>query len=215
MKIILASSSPRRRELLDQIGAKYEVRPSKADETIEGTIPEEIVKELAARKGREVANYYEEEAVILSADTVVASEGKILGKPKDDEEAKEMIRKLQGKAHEVYTGVAIIMKFAKNKEVSKNMLEKKQDNCEKEQLFEKEKIFAVETKVKVRAMSELEIEQYIKTGEHKDKAGAYAIQGKFAPYIEGIEGDYYNVVGFPISTICQELKKEGIALVGY
>ena len=215
MKIILASGSPRRRELLDQIGAKYEVRPSKADETIEGTIPEEIVKELAARKGREVANYYEEEAVILSADTVVASEGKILGKPKDDEEAKEMIRKLQGKAHEVYTGVAIIMKFAKNKEVSKNMLEKKQDNCEKEQLFEKEKIFAVETKVKVRAMSELEIEQYIKTGEHKDKAGAYAIQGKFAPYIEGIEGDYYNVVGFPISTICQELKKEGIALVGY
>ena len=215
MKIILASSSPRRRELLDQIGAKYEVRPSKADETIEGTIPEEIVKELAARKGREVANYYEEEAVILSADTVVASEGKILGKPKDDEEAKEMIRKLQGKAHEVYTGVAIIMKFSKNKEVSKNVLEKKQDNCEKEQLFEKEKIFAVETKVKVRAMSELEIEQYIKTGEHKDKAGAYAIQGKFAPYIEGIEGDYYNVVGFPISTICQELKKEGIALVGY
>ena len=209
MKIILASGSPRRRELLEQIGAKYEVRPSKADETIEGTIPEEIVKELALRKGREVASHYEEEVVILSADTVVASEGKILGKPKDDEEAKEMIRKLQGKAHEVYTGVAIIIKSQKNKEVSKNLVE------EKEQLFEKEKVFSVETKVKVTAISELEIEQYIKTGEHKDKAGAYAIQGKFAPYIEGIEGDYYNVVGFPISTICQELKKEGIALVGY
>ena len=209
MKIILASGSPRRRELLDQIGAKYEVRPSKADETIEGTIPEEIVKELALRKGREVASHYEEEVVILSADTVVASEGKILGKPKDDEEAKEMIRKLQGKAHEVYTGVAIIIKSQKNKEVSKNLVE------EKEQLFEKEKVFSVETKVKVTAISELEIEQYIKTGEHRDKAGAYAIQGKFAPYIEGIEGDYYNVVGFPISTICQELKKEGIALVGY
>ena len=209
MKIILASGSPRRRELLDQIGAKYEVRPSKADETIEGTIPEEIVKELALRKGREVASHYEEEVVILSADTVVASEGKILGKPKDDEEAKEMIRKLQGKAHEVYTGVAIIIKSQKNKEASKNLVE------QKEQLFEKEKVFSVETKVKVTAISELEIEQYIKTGEHKDKAGAYAIQGKFAPYIEGIEGDYYNVVGFPISTICQELKKEGIALVGY
>lgn len=209
MKIILASSSPRRRELLDQIGAKYEVRPSKADETIEGTIPEEIVKELALRKGREVASHYEEEVVILSADTVVASEGKILGKPKDDEEAKEMIRKLQGKAHEVYTGVAIIIKSQKNKEASKNLVE------QKEQLFEKEKVFSVETKVKVTAISELEIEQYIKTGEHKDKAGAYAIQGKFAPYIEGIEGDYYNVVGFPISTICQELKKEGIVLVGY
>ena len=209
MKIILASGSPRRRELLDQIGAKYEVRPSKADETIEGTIPEEIVKELALRKGREVASHYEEEVVILSADTVVASEGKILGKPKDDEEAKEMIRKLQGKAHEVYTGVAIIIKSQKNKEASKNLVE------QKEQLFEKENVFSVETKVKVTAISELEIEQYIKTGEHKDKAGAYAIQGKFAPYIEGIEGDYYNVVGFPISTICQELKKEGIALVGY
>ena len=209
MKIILASGSPRRRELLEQIGAKYEVRPSKADETIEGTIPEEIVKELALRKGREVASHYEEEVVILSADTVVASEGKILGKPKDDEEAKEMIRKLQGKAHEVYTGVAIIIKSQKNKEASKNLVE------QKEQLFEKEKVFSVETKVKVTAISELEIEQYIKTGEHRDKAGAYAIQGKFAPYIEGIEGDYYNVVGFPISTICQELKKEGIALVGY
>ncbi len=194
MKIILASGSPRRRELLDQIGANYEVRPSKADETITGTIPEEIVKELALRKGREVASYYNEEVVVLSADTVVASEGKILGKPKDDKEAKEMIEKLQGKSHEVYTGVAIIIKLQKREQI---------------------KVFAVETKVKVAVMSETEIEQYIRTGEHKDKAGAYAIQGKFAPYIEGIEGDYYNVVGFPISKICGELKKEGITLVGY
>ncbi len=202
MKIILASGSPRRRELLDQIGANYEVRPSKADETITGTIPEEIVKELALRKGREVAAHYNEEVVVLSADTVVASEGKILGKPKDDEEAKEMIGKLQGKSHEVYTGVAIIIKSQKDGEQSKDLLEKEQ-------------VFAVETKVKVAVMSKEEIEQYIRTGEHKDKAGAYAIQGKFAPYIEGIEGDYYNVVGFPISKICGELKKEGIALVGY
>ncbi len=202
MKIVLASGSPRRRELLDQIGAEYEVRPSKADETITGTIPAEIVKELALRKGKEVAGYYKEEVVILSADTVVASEGKILGKPKDDEKAKEMIGKLQGKSHEVYTGVAIIIK-------------QQQKGQKPEVLVEKEQVFAVETKVKVTSMSEAEIEQYIRTGEHKDKAGAYGIQGKFAPYIEGIEGDYYNVVGFPISKICQELKKEGITLVGY
>ena len=193
MRIILASGSPRRRELLDQIGAKYEVRPSEADETITSTIPSEVVKELALRKGSEVAAHYEEDVVILSADTVVANNGKILGKPKDDAEAIKMIESIQGKSHEVYTGVAIIIKRNTEKVVN----------------------FAVETKVKVASMSMEEIEAYIRTGEHKDKAGAYAIQGKFAPYIDGIEGDYYNVVGFPISRICKELSKEGINLIGY
>ena len=193
MRIILASGSPRRRELLDQIGAKYEVRPSEADETITSTIPSEVVKELALRKGSEVAAHYEEDVVILSADTVVANNGKILGKPKDDAEAIKMIESIQGKSHEVYTGVAIIIKRNTEKVVN----------------------FAVETKVKVASMSMEEIEAYIRTGEHKDKAGAYAIQGKFAPYIDGIEGDYYNVVGFPISRICKELNKEGINLIGY
>ena len=193
MRIILASGSPRRRELLDQIGAKYEVRPSEADETITSTIPSEVVKELALRKGSEVAAHYEEDVVILSADTVVANNGKILGKPKDDAEAIKMIESIQGKSHEVYTGVAIIIKRNTEKVVN----------------------FAVETKVKVASMSMEEIEAYIRTREHKDKAGAYAIQGKFAPYIDGIEGDYYNVVGFPISRICKELNKEGINLIGY
>ena len=193
MRIILASGSPRRRELLDQIGAKYEVRPSEADETITSTIPSEVVKELALRQGSEVAAHYEEDVVILSADTVVANNGKILGKPKDDAEAIKMIESIQGKSHEVYTGVAIIIKRNTEKVVN----------------------FAVETKVKVASMSMEEIAGYIRTGEHKDKAGAYAIQGKFAPYIEGIEGDYYNVVGFPISRICKELSKEGINLIGY
>lgn len=199
MKIVLASGSPRRKELLDQIGAKYEVRPSQADETITGSIPAEIVQELALKKGKEAAGHYREEAVILSADTVVANEGKILGKPKDDREAKEMIAGFQGKSHEVYTGVAIIIMRPDASGA----------------LVKKEIVFAEETKVKVAAMSEAEIEGYLRTGEHKDKAGAYAIQGKFAPYIEGIEGDYYNVVGFPISRICRELKKEGIHLTGY
>ena len=193
MRIILASGSPRRRELLDQIGTKYEVRPSEADETITSTIPSEVVKELALRKGKEVAAHYEEEVVILSADTVVANEGKILGKPKDDEEAAEMINSIQGKSHEVYTGVAIIIKREEEKIIN----------------------FAVETKVKVAPMTEEDIKGYLRTGEYKDKAGAYAIQGKFAPYIEGIEGDYYNVVGFPISRICKELSKEGINIIGY
>ncbi len=193
MKIVLASGSPRRRELLDQIGAEYEVRPSEADETITSTMPSEVVKELALRKGREVAEHYEEDVVILSADTVVANEGKILGKPRDDEEAAQMIAGIQGKSHEVYTGVAIIIKRAEEKVIN----------------------FAVETKVKVVPMSEADIAGYLRTGEHRDKAGAYAIQGKFAPYIEGIEGDYYNVVGFPISRICKELDKEGIHIIGY
>ena len=193
MRIILASGSPRRRELLDQIGTKYEVRPSEADETITSTIPSEVVKELALRKGKEVAAHYEEEVVILSADTVVANEGKILGKPKDDEEAAEMINSIQGKSHEVYTGVAIIIKREEEKIIN----------------------FAVETKVKVVPMTEEDMKGYLRTGEHRDKAGAYAIQGKFAPYIEGIEGDYYNVVGFPISRICKELSKEGINIIGY
>ncbi len=201
MKIVLASGSPRRRELLDQIGAEYEVRPSKADETINGTVPAEIVKELALRKGREVAEHYEEDVVILSADTVVANEGQILGKPKDDDDAMEMIGNLQGKSHEVYTGVAILIK--RQKDTATN-------SCQ-----EKEIVFAVETKVKVTSMSEEDIKGYLRTGEHRDKAGAYAIQGKFAPYIEGIEGDYYNVVGFPISRICKELAKEGINIIGY
>lgn len=193
MKIVLASGSPRRRELLEQIGAEYEVRPSEADETITSTIPSEVVKELALRKGSEVAAHYEEDVVILSADTVVANEGKILGKPRDDEEAAKMIGSIQGKSHEVYTGVAIIIKRTEEKVIN----------------------FAVETKVKVAPMSEEDIKGYLRTGEHRDKAGAYAIQGKFAPYIEGIEGDYYNVVGFPISRICKELAKEGINIIGY
>lgn len=202
MKVVLASGSPRRRELLDQIGAEYEVMPSKADETVtEDISPAELVKELALRKGNEVAAHYKEETVILSADTVVANEGKILGKPKDDAEAVRMLQSIQGKSHEVYTGVAIIIKKAAAG--SKTLCQEKKIS------------FAVETKVKVAAMSEEDIQGYIRTGEHRDKAGAYAIQGRFAPYIEGIEGDYYNVVGFPISSICRELAKEGIRLAGY
>ena len=214
MRIILASGSPRRRELLDQIGTEYEVRPSEADESITSTIPSEVVKELALRKGREVAAHYEEDVVILSADTVVANEGKILGKPKDDVEAAEMINSIQGKSHEVYTGVAIIIKRGKVSGSIKGDVEKNKSDMEEPG---KEKIinFAVETKVKVVPMTEEEIKGYLRTGEHRDKAGAYAIQGKFAPYIEGIEGDYYNVVGFPISRICKELSKEGINMIGY
>ena len=211
MRIILASGSPRRRELLDQIGAEYEVRPSEADETITSTIPSEVVKELALRKGQEVAAHYEEGVVILSADTVVANEGKILGKPKDDAEAVEMINSIQGKSHEVYTGVAIIIKRDKASDNSKDDLDITEIAMEE---MGREKIinFAVETKVKVAPMSMEDIAGYIRTGEHKDKAGAYAIQGKFAPYIEGIEGDYYNIVGFPIAGIYQRLKEEGINL---
>ncbi|MFW5650550.1 MAG: Maf family protein [Acetivibrio ethanolgignens] len=196
MKIILASASPRRRELMDVLELPYEVIPSTKEEVITSTIPADVVKELSFIKAEDVAqkavlkteNSEEELALVIGADTVVACDNEILGKPKNEENAKEMLRKLAGRSHSVFTGIALL--WIKDGKIAKTVNK------------------AVETKVLVEAMSEEEIAAYVATGEPMDKAGAYAIQGKFAPYIRGIEGDYYNVVGFPICTVRKEIRKE-------
>lgn len=192
MKIILASGSPRRRELMDLVELPYEVIPSTREEVITSTIPADVVRELSLMKAEDVAEKAllgeEELALVIGADTVVACDNEILGKPKNEENAKEMLRKLAGRSHSVFTGIALL--WIKDGKIVKTVNE------------------AVETKVLVEAMSEKDIAAYVATGEPMDKAGAYAIQGKFAPYISGIEGDYYNVVGFPICTVMKEIRKE-------
>ena len=191
-KIILGSASPRRRELLAQIGVEFEVKVSDKEEIYHSETPEEIVRELALMKAENVlADMTEKEAlkstIIIGADTVVVLDNKILGKPKDEADALRMIQSLQGRAHEVYTGVAVIEFDRGGRRSTVN--------------------HAVETKVYVNAMTEEEIHAYIATGEPMDKAGAYGIQGRFAPFINRIEGDYYNVVGLPVSYVYQVLFK--------
>lgn len=190
--IILASGSPRRKELLELIGAEFTIITSKKEEVIIGTDPAEVVRELSKMKAEDVAESVKGPAVILGADTVVAYNGQILGKPKDKADAIRMITSFAGDDHYVYTGVCIIKKEADGS--VKNIS------------------FSEGTRVTVYAMTAREIERYVDSGEPMDKAGAYAIQGLFAPYIKEIEGDYYNIVGFPIAGIYQRLKEEGIDL---
>ena len=191
-QVILASGSPRRKELLELIGVEFKIITSNKEEVITSSNPEEVVKELSLMKAEDVAKNVEGPALILGADTVVAYKGNILGKPKDKEDAIRMISSFAGDDHYVYTGVCIIRKEADGsvKTIS----------------------FAEGTRVTVYPMTAEEIERYADSKEPMDKAGAYAIQGLFAPYIKGIEGDYYNIVGFPIAGIYQRLKEEGIEL---
>lgn len=187
-RIILASQSPRRRELLTQIGLKFEVIPSTVEEVITSINPVEVVQELAQQKARDVANVAAKETpkeslLVIGADTIVVYEGKILGKPEDKEDAVRMLAMLQGKEHSVYTGVALLS-------------------------GEQEIIFAEETRVQMCPMTPEEIAWYVNTGEPMDKAGAYGIQGLCARFVRQIQGDYNNVVGLPVGRIYQELKKE-------
>ncbi|MBO5353160.1 MAG: septum formation protein Maf [Lachnospiraceae bacterium] len=191
-QVILASGSPRRRELLEQIGVRFQIMISNKEEKITSTDPEKVVKELSMMKAEDVAADVSGPAVILGADTVVAHNGRILGKPKDKEDAVRMISSFAGDDHMVYTGVCIIRKEADGSV--------------------KKLSFAEGTKVTVYPMTEQEISHYVESGEPMDKAGAYAVQGLFAPYIKGISGDYYNIVGLPVAGIYQRLKEEGIAL---
>lgn len=190
-KIILGSASPRRRELMAQIGLEFEVVVSNKEEYYESTIPEEIVKELALMKAENVTSELEakrqlKDMVIIGADTIVVLDDQILGKPRDEEEAFEMLTNLQGRAHQVFTGTAILRYDETGERLVQNQ--------------------ASETKVYVHEMNRDEILSYIKSGEPMDKAGAYGIQGAFAAYIDRIEGDYYNVVGLPVSYLYQQLK---------
>jgi len=208
-RIILGSASPRRRELLEQIGIEFEIVVSDAREHYKSTRPEEIVRELALMKAEHVAKEVErrekeraEQAsiprldtgeahlrnvVILGADTIVVRDGQILGKPSDEEEAFSMLKSLQGRMHQVYTGVAVL-----NFDGSGSL---------------RTISHAEETKVYVHEMTDEEIRRYIAAGESMDKAGAYGVQGRFAAYIDRIEGDYYNVVGLPVAYLYHTVKE--------
>lgn len=189
-KIILGSGSPRRKELLSQIGVPFEVRVSEKEEIYTQTIPKEIVKELALMKAENVASELPAKStIVIGADTVVVHQDQILGKPKDEQDAFRMIQSLQGDVHQVYTGVAILDFDGKGE---KTVIS-----------------HAVETRVSVNPMSEEEIWKYVQSKEPMDKAGAYGIQGKFSAFIEKIEGDYFNVVGLPVSYVYQILKQLG------
>lgn len=187
-RIILASASPRRQELLTQISLPFEVCPSEWEEVTDKELPEEVVQELSYHKAMEVyeRNVTEEGTVVIGADTIVACGGQVLGKPGTRERAEEMLGKLQGGTHQVYTGVAFVWK-EKGRTESAGFYE-----C---------------TDVRVYPMTEEEIRCYVETGEPMDKAGAYGIQGGFAAFIQGICGDYNNVVGLPVGRVYQELKK--------
>lgn len=207
-RVILGSASPRRRELLAQIGIEFEIVASDAEEHYESILPEEIVKELALMKAENAAeelrkresgcmdssDLVQNEAqemilrnvMVIGADTIVVQDGEILGKPSDEEDAFRMLKSLQGRMHQVYTGVAVL-DFDKNGE--RDVIS-----------------HAEETKVFVHEMTDEEIRRYIAAGESMDKAGAYGVQGRFAAYIDRIEGDFYNVVGLPVAYLYQAVK---------
>lgn len=191
-RLILASASPRRRELLTRIGLSFEVLPARGEENPRSAIPEEMVQELSAGKALEIYGSLEEqekeEAVIIGADTLVAFENRVMGKPHDEKDAFDMLFLLQGKTHQVYTGVTLLY------------TPKGETACKKLTFLEK-------TDVTMYPMTEQEILEYIATGEPMDKAGAYGIQGRCAAYVREICGDYNNVVGLPVSRLYQELKR--------
>lgn len=191
MRIVLASASPRRRELLAQIGLEFEVMVSDVEERATAETPQEIVRELARQKAEAVGRMLRaaekgEQFLVIGADTIVSCGGEILGKPADIMEARRMLRMLSDGSHEVYTGVALLY-YRGEDAVCKNFYE--------------------ETKVRFAPMTEAEIEAYAATGDPLDKAGAYGIQGFCARYITGIEGDYNNVVGLPVCRLYQEAKE--------
>ncbi len=193
VRVILASGSPRRLELLRQVGIEPEVEPSHVEEVITSTIPDQVVMELSRQKAEDIAALHAaEDAVVVGADTVVAFDGKILGKPKDKEDAVRMIRMLQGHIHQVYTGVTLVF-CGKLSGESGSVVDKI--------------TFAEKTDVHVCPMTEEQIRAYVETGEPMDKAGAYGIQGYFAAWVQGISGDYNNVVGLPVGRVYRTMLK--------
>ena len=188
-EIILASASPRRRELLENMGLTFTIKVSKADEgTVDTQVPPEIyVQELALLKACAVAKTVidKKDVIVISADTIVVNDGKILGKPKDEGDAKEMLLSLSGKTHSVYTGFCV-MRLSDAFTVCKN----------------------VRTDVVFKNLTEEKIKRYIDTGEPMDKAGSYGIQGLGAMLIDHICGDYFNVVGLPVSELADVLETE-------
>lgn len=205
INVVLASASPRRKDLLEQIGIFPTIVPSDVDEKTDSDIPDQVVTELSRRKAEHVWTGYAKktspavpgadvvvsragvvalgaDVVVLGADTVVSVEGRILGKPRDEQEAIEMISLLSGRIHQVYTGVTLIG-------------------------IEGQITFSEKTDVFVSRMTNREVREYVACGESMDKAGAYGIQGHFAAYIDRIEGSYTNVMGLPVGRVYQKLKQ--------
>lgn len=180
-KVILASGSPRRRELLGDMGIEFEIDVPDVDETVAGA-PDEMVRVLAERKARAVAEK-RSEGLIVAADTLVALDGRALGKPANDEEAKEMLSSLSGRTHDVFTGVCV--------------MDAASGRCMVE---------ADRTGVCFREVSNEEIESYVATGEPRDKAGAYAIQGGAGAFVSGYEGSRTNVIGLPVELLDKMLR---------
>jgi len=187
-KWVLASASPRRKEILSSLLDTFEIRVSEADESFNETDPKEIVKEIAAHKGMAVLKNVEEGEIVIAADTLVFVDKRILGKPADINEAREMIRMISGREHYVASGVFVGIK--------------------KEGKYEYDCFSEIST-VYTDALTEEEIENYINTKEPYDKAGGYAIQGLFGKHIKGIKGDYYNIVGFPLNAFYNYCKNKG------
>lgn len=185
-KVVLASQSPRRRELLSDLISGFRIIPDNSPETVDkSATPEETVKRLAVQKARNVSACADSDEIVIAADTVVFIDGKILGKPVDAADAAEMLRTLSGRGHHVCTGIAVI-----DNAIGKSFC------C-----FER-------TLVHFKHLTDSEIERYIASGEPMDKAGAYGIQGKGALFVEWIKGDYFNVVGLPLCRLAQVLKEE-------
>lgn len=191
--LILASGSPRRRELLSLLNLPFEVKVSDADESVPTEWPpERIVQELALRKARAViAEGVPPEAVVIGSDTIVVSEGVVLGKPTDETDAKRMLITLSGHTHQVYTGLACIQGSG-----------------------ERELLHFSRAGVTMREITESEIEAYVAGGEPMDKAGSYAVQGLGAVFVERIEGDYHTIVGLPIAALYRMLGQFGIHALG-
>jgi septum formation protein len=186
-RIVLASASPRRKELLEKIGLRFEVEPTDYDEeTTSASEPHEMAKELSLGKARVAARKHRS-ALIIAADTFVVFGDRILGKPHTNAEAREMLRALNGRMHSVITGFTIL-------------------DAESGKVLSR----SVETKVHMKKVTLKEIDSYVRTKEPLDKAGGYAIQGRGAVLVERIEGDYSNVVGLPLSALAESLKEFGV-----
>ena len=190
VKLILASASPRRIELLKILGCKFQVIPSKIEEKINPRLsPIQNIKRLSYFKALDVAEKISD-GIVIAADTDVVLNGKILGKPKNKKEAYKMLKSLSGKEHQIITGVAVV-------------------NVKTKKLFQD----VVITKVKFRKLNKSLIEKYIVSGESLDKAGAYGVQGSGFLLVESIKGDYFSVIGLPLNALNQLLKKFGINLL--
>lgn len=190
MGIILASGSPRRRELLERMGLEFTIRTAAHDETMDpAKAPSDEVARVSLLKAQTVASLCTADDLIIAADTIVVCDSLVMGKPHSQEDAFSMLRRLSGRDHQVMTGLTVMQGGTAE-------------------------TVTVKTTIRFRALSDEEIRAYIATGEPMDKAGAYGIQGLAAIFVERLDGDYYNVMGLPVCTLATMLRKRGVTILG-